>query len=64
MSEVRGDRRDVEQLVPYPFWVTTDEDRLHFDLSVAIACEITEAPAGSAEVWAASRAIFNSNLPT
>ena len=53
----------VEHVLPYPYWVDTDDDRLRFDLAVAIACALLDAPAGSAEVWAASRAIFRSSWP-
>lgn len=57
-----GDR--VENLVPYPPWARSEEERLRFDLAVAIACAVMDAPAESSEVWAAARAIYSGPWPT
>jgi hypothetical protein len=54
----------VDHVVAYPFWAVSYEDKRRFDLSVAIAREITGKPAESAAVWAASRVIFGSDWPT
>ncbi len=61
MSDAHADlRNEVENLVPYPFWIGTDEERLRFDLAVFIACRVMDAPPDSAAVWGAARVIYSS----
>jgi len=64
VSERLQERRQVPHLIPYPSWIDSDGDKLRFDLCVAIACEVMRIDPESAEVWAAARALFRSDLPT
>jgi len=63
MSRRLPDGTPVEHSVLYPFWVRTAQDRLRFDLCIAIASDVMNAPAESAEVWGAARVLFCSDLP-
>lgn len=52
----RGDR--------YPPYVTTEEHRRRWDLSVAAACQALQLPEHTGEVWQATRALYWSDIPT
>jgi len=54
----------VPHLVPYPYWVVSDPDKIRFDLCVAISCDALDADPESGEVWAAARVLFQSDWPT
>lgn len=47
-----------------PPFVQTDEDRLRWDLCVAVAADQLQEPPESAAVWLASRALYYSSIPT
>lgn len=64
MKPSSGDQQQVPHLIPYPFWVGSEEEKLRFDLCAAIACDALDAEPESGEVWAAARALFLSDLPT
>lgn len=55
---------DVPKAPSYPFYVQTDDEMRRFDLAVAIAAEVMDAPPESAAAWGAARVLYASDLPT
>jgi hypothetical protein len=49
----------------YPPYVSTESDRRRWDLCAAIATDLFGGVTGSsADVWAATRALYRSDIPT
>jgi len=59
-----ADPIEVPKAPSYPFYIRSDDERRRFDLAMAIATEVMDAPPGSAAAWSAARVIYQSKIPT
>lgn len=48
----------------YPPYVSSAEERERWDLALAIAMKIFEAPEGSRDVWQMTRSLYHGDLAT
>ncbi len=61
-----ADEPQPEHVLAYPPDVdrSSEQDRLRWDMAVAVAMQTLDAPPDSAEVWSAARVIYRSDIPT
>ena len=65
MSEGEVDWEAIRQPEQaYPPWIESANDRRRWDLAAAIARELFPGPGSEADVWMATRTIFQSRSPT
>ena len=53
----------AEVIQEYPPFIVTDEEKERWDAAAGIANELF-GDQGEAQVWASTRAIYNSDIPT